>query len=130
MLVRASLLSGCNKQVTRPLGSAAKASSFGANTVNGPFGSARAVTRSAAWSAAPKVSNTPALMAVVGMSTGSSVVVLVSVGVDAPQLAKKASISTLEGTKTDVVVSKREYQIRHGLQCMQSVFTYQSQSRE
>ena len=69
----APLLSGNNKHSNKPSGRAANASSVGASTVNGPFGSARGLTKSAAVNPATNVSKEPAAIAVDGISTGLDV---------------------------------------------------------
>eukprot|EP00751_Fragilariopsis_kerguelensis_P040456 CAMPEP_0171000566 /NCGR_PEP_ID=MMETSP0736-20130129/14871_1 /TAXON_ID=186038 /ORGANISM="Fragilariopsis kerguelensis, Strain L26-C5" /LENGTH=70 /DNA_ID=CAMNT_0011428151 /DNA_START=81 /DNA_END=290 /DNA_ORIENTATION=+ len=58
-----------NRQDTNPVGKALKASSLGAKTVKGPFGSDIAPTKPVALNAATNVEKIPALMAVVGIST-------------------------------------------------------------
>jgi len=69
MLDKTSLFSSSNKHATKPSGNALNASSVGANTVYGPFGSLKISTNSAAPNAATNVLKIPAAAAVVGMST-------------------------------------------------------------
>ncbi len=75
MLVRASLFSGSRRASTSPSGSASKASSVGANTVNGPSPESVS-TRSAAVTAATRVSKSglPAATSTIvpGSSMGAS----------------------------------------------------------
>jgi len=69
MFDNTDLLFSSNKHGTNLSGNEANASSVGANTVNGPFGSDTVSTKSAAPNAATKVLKVPALVAVVGIST-------------------------------------------------------------
>jgi len=96
MFDNTDLLFSSNKHGTNLSGNEANASSVGANTVNGPFGSDTVSTKSAAPNAATKVLKVPALVAVVGISTND-------VSLDdepPPHVSRKAATSTSDGTNT------------------------------
>jgi len=98
MLDKTSLFSSSNKHATKPSGNALNASSVGANTVYGPFGSLKVSTNSAAPNAATNVVKVPASTAVSGISNKSSR--SSSPPSPLPQVSRNSATSIDGGTKT------------------------------